>query len=53
MRELEGDGLEVSDAGSDVTISGARFDDPDLPEVSLSPAMTLYGPWSKHVEECS
>ena len=27
-----------------VEISGAKFDDPDLPEVSLSPAMTIHGP---------
>lgn len=32
--------LEVSD---DNLISGLDFDDPDLPEVSLSPAMTILG----------
>lgn len=26
-------------------ISSAQFDNPDLPEVSLSPAMTIHGPW--------
>lgn len=33
--------IEVEDAGSEVPISGAMFDDPELPEISLSPAMTL------------
>lgn len=36
--------LEVSDAGSEVAISGARLSDPGLPEISLSPAMTVIGP---------
>jgi hypothetical protein len=26
-------------------ISGRRFSDPALPDVSLSPAMTIHGPW--------
>ena len=26
---------------SDIPVSGLRFDDPDLPPISLSPAMTL------------
>ena len=30
--------------GNDVTISGRRFEDPRLPDVSLSPAVTFYGP---------
>jgi hypothetical protein len=36
--------LEVRDAGSEIPISGALFADPSLPEISLSPAMTLAGP---------
>jgi hypothetical protein len=41
---LKDSALEVDDAGSDVEISGAMLDDPDLPDVSLSPAMTVVGP---------
>lgn len=41
-------GLELStievDGGGDVEVSGLSFDDPDLPDVSLSPAMTIVGP---------
>lgn len=39
--KLQGLGLEVKDAGGDVEISGLAFDDPALPAVSLSPAMTM------------
>ena len=35
---LKDTSLEVD---GDERISGARFDDPNLPEVSLSPAMTI------------
>ncbi len=41
---LENTLLEVSDAGSEVAISGAKLSDPALPEISLSPAMTVIGP---------
>jgi hypothetical protein len=35
--------LEVKGAGNcEIEISGARFDSADLPEVSMSPAMTGY-----------
>jgi hypothetical protein len=30
--------------GDDVEISGRQYDDPDLPDLSLSPAMTCHGP---------
>lgn len=30
--------------GGDFPISGRDFSDPDLPEVSISPAMTIHGP---------
>ena len=36
--------LEVRDAGSEIPISGVRLTDAALPEISLSPAMTLAGP---------
>lgn len=41
---LKQQGLEVSDAGGDIEISGLQYDDPELPDVSLSPAMTCHGP---------
>ncbi len=40
IKDLTGDGLEVSGA----LISGLQFDDENLPEISLSPAMTLHNP---------
>lgn len=44
------DGLKYSspsilDSGGDVEVCGRQFDDPDLPDVSLSPAMTIHGVW--------
>ncbi len=37
--------LDVADTGgSEVPISGCRFDDPELPDLSLAPAMTVIGP---------
>lgn len=30
-------------------ISGKRYDDPKLPEVSMSPAISFYGPWSPKI----
>lgn len=41
VRELRLSGLEV---GGDEMISGRPYDHPDLPEVSLSPAMTIHLP---------
>lgn len=39
---LEGVGIEVHDSwDGDVIITGLPFDDPELPDVSLSPAMTI------------
>ena len=44
--------LEVADTGkSEVPISGRRFDDPALPEVSFSPAMTVIGPGDNDAPE--
>jgi hypothetical protein len=38
-------GLEVGEGcAQDFEISGAAYDDDDLPEISLSPAMTVYAP---------
>lgn len=41
---LENAVLQVQDAGSEVAISGRDFADPALPDLSLSPAMTIVGP---------
>lgn len=32
---------------ADLKISDARLNDPDLPAISLSPAMTVWGPWGE------
>jgi hypothetical protein len=43
-RKLKGDLLELEPGlAGDVEISGKQFDDPELPDVSLSPAMTIDG----------
>lgn len=42
-------GLEVED--DEQMVSGRRYDDPDLPEFSLSPAMTLTSLWPGDVDE--
>jgi hypothetical protein len=41
---LENHVLEIEDAGSEVAISGLKLNDPELPDISLSPAMTVIGP---------
>lgn len=40
----------ILDHYADVPVSGLDFDNPDLPEISLSPAMCIHGPWDDHVE---
>lgn len=32
---------------SEIPISGLQLDDPALPEISVSPAFTLHGPWNE------
>ena len=49
-KELEDRSPEILDADGDVPISGARYDDPDLPDVSLSPAMTIGKLDAEHAE---
>lgn len=41
-----------TDAGleSDVPVTGLPYSDPELPDVSLSPAMTCYGPFDEETE---
>ncbi len=41
---LENLALEVEDVASEVPISGLKLSDLRLPDVSLSPAMTVIGP---------
>lgn len=42
---LKDESLEVEASGnSDIEVSGADFDSPELPDVSISPAMTCHGP---------
>lgn len=42
-RSLHGDCLEVEPGDEcEIEISGLAFDDPDLPEISLSPTMTVW-----------
>lgn len=39
---------ELARSGTDLVefeISGLSFDNPELPTISLSPAMTVWGPW--------
>lgn len=41
---LHGDCLNVKNpTESEVDISALRFDNPDLPDISLSPVMTIWG----------
>ena len=40
---LENLALEVEDVASEVPISGLKLTDPALPDISLSPAMTVIG----------
>jgi hypothetical protein len=45
-------GIEVPDGDWGVEVSGRGYSDPDLPVVSLSPAMTLLGPGDIDSIEC-
>lgn len=44
VRGFKLSGIEVSDGQGDIPISGAMFDSPELPDISLSPAMTIHDP---------
>jgi len=42
---LKDSALELNEQwGGDMVITGLTFDNPDLPDVSLSPSMTIIGP---------
>ena len=50
VASIHGTCLNLEDPNqSDVPISSAGYVDPDLPEVSFSPVMTIYGP-NGHIE---
>lgn len=44
-RGLKNDSPSIQDHAGEIEVIGLRFDDPDLPDVSLSPAMTIHGVW--------
>lgn len=52
----EGKCIEVGESeDGDIPVSGLRYDDPDLPDLSLSPGMTVTGLWGdpeQDLEEC-
>ena len=50
-KNLKDETLEVVCMDGDLPISGRRYDDPLLPDVSLSPAMTVVGPASDDMVE--
>ena len=43
-RTLSGESPGILNSGGDVPLSDLQFSDNDLPDVSLSPAMTIAGP---------
>jgi hypothetical protein len=44
VKALAGKGIDTeNNAGADIPVSAARCNDPGLPEISLSPAMTFKG----------
>jgi hypothetical protein len=49
-RGLKGSALELEEQDGEVPISGAMYDDPELPDVSLSPAMSIVGPEGQSAE---
>ncbi len=49
-RAFKGYTLELEEQDGEVPISGQRYSNPDLPDVSLSPAMTIVGPEGQQAE---
>lgn len=44
---MYGDAMRIPNGKyEDVVISGTRYDDPKLPEISLSPCFTVHNAWS-------
>lgn len=51
VRALQDCSPTILDHDGDVEVSGRMFSDPDLPEVSLSPAMTIKEPYGKGADD--
>lgn len=51
-KAMKDDCLELCEQDGDPAISGLNYDNPDLPGVSLSPAMTIYGPDEGDLPDC-
>lgn len=51
LKEIEGCGLEVADGSESGLVSGRRYNDPLLPNISLSPAMTIHGKFARATVE--
>lgn len=45
----ETEGIEGEDDVRDI-VDDSRFDGPNIPEFSISPAVTYYGPWSDNID---
>lgn len=45
-RALDGQCPAILDSGGDVAVSGLNYNDPALPDISLSPAMTIHETWN-------
>lgn len=43
-RAMKDSGPGIDGSSGEIEICGLRYEDPDLPDVSLSPEMTIYGP---------
>ncbi len=50
-RALDGSCPAILDSGGDVPVSGLQLTDPKLPDVSLSPMMTIHSTWNDAVPE--
>jgi len=50
-RKLTMRSFAIMDNDGDVPLSGLKYDDPNLPEISASPAMTIHGIWSEFEEK--
>jgi hypothetical protein len=51
-KELKGDILEIDEQDGELPISGREYDNPNLPDISLSPAMTVEGPCENETPDC-
>jgi hypothetical protein len=47
-RTLADESPNLLDHEGNIEFSSEQFDSPALPDVSLSPAMTIHGPWTRN-----